>query len=235
MSAMHTVHTRKVLLTGLLLAGLSNQMSPVVASELTEPEISPPLINTSEKSPLYKLDHNGSRLPEDSLQWQCVEDSSTSLFWQKRDPSSALHDTNETYSWFQPEHDQPGHSHSNPALPGFDSSCFGYQPDDPGSYCNTHAFINRVNQSNYCGYSDWRLPTAQEMLTLPDQQYAYRPNQLSLNINYFPHHDHHAYWTSTVTESGVVITIIKDTKVLGNAEKSDHLLVRLVRGQLTTD
>ncbi|PID45015.1 MAG: hypothetical protein CSB47_10240 [Proteobacteria bacterium] len=175
----------------------------------------------------YKIGSNSERLADDSKEWACVEDTTTQLFWQKRDPASDLHDVNEAYRWYQPEHNNPGQPRSNPELPGIDISCYGYRSDDPATYCNTHAFIQRVNQSNYCGFDDWRLPTIEELLSLST---GAADNQPALDLAYFPFYDPFAYWTRSVNQDGVVLTVIQGNKVLSNSERSDHILVRLVRG-----
>ena len=182
---------------------------------------------------LYKLDHNSERLPDSTTKWQCVEDASTGLFWQKRDPTTALHGR-DTYVWHQPKHQNPGSPRANPNLLGLDATCYGYNTDDPSSFCNTHAYANRVNQSNYCGFSDWRLPTSNELISLSDPSLVDRPFQSPVDLRYFPFYDNFVYWTDSVNKDGIVVTLIKGIKLLNNSERSDSILVRLVRGTIRT-
>ncbi|CAK8712687.1 hypothetical protein GKODMF_04265 [Candidatus Electrothrix gigas] len=38
--------------------------------------------------------------------------------------------------------------------------CYGYNSDDSSTFCNTEAYVNRVNNmAGLCGASDWRMPT----------------------------------------------------------------------------
>ena len=235
MSAMHKMHATNALATSLLIISLSSISTVVLANENIE---SHPLTNSIDNAPhakqLFKVDQNGDRLSDDSQTWECVEDSDTALFWQKRDPSSALHG-HDSYTWYQPNHTNPGQARSNPDLFGIDSSCYGYSADDPSSYCNTDAFINRVNQSNYCGFSDWRLPKADELLSLVDPVLSGRPYQSAIDLRYFPFKESFAYWTDTVNAEDIVVTVIKDEVLLNNSERNDRLLVRLVRGELKLD
>lgn len=236
MSALYSMHTLRSLASSLLVICLTSISTDVIASDNVEP--SPTISSMEDNSPkpkqLFKVDQNGERLPIDSQTWECVEDEDTNLFWQKRDPTSALHG-HDSYNWYQPSHDNPGQALTNPDLFGIDASCYGYSTDDPGSYCNTDAFINRVNQTNYCGYSDWRLPTAKELLSLVDPSLSGRPYQSAIDLRYFPFKKQFAYWTDTVNADDIVITIINDEKLLENSERNDRLLLRLVRGHFKMD
>ena len=234
MSAMYKIHARNTLLTLVLALCSSSALTTVDAHErsdtLQSAETSQTMPDGTPKAKLlYKIDQQGNRLADDSQTWECVEDPAAELFWQKRSPSSALHG-HDSYNWYQPEQIPSGQPRSNPELPGLDESCFGYNADDPGSYCNTNAFTDRVNQSNYCGFSDWRLPTAEELLSLVDPTLSGRPDQSAIDVHYFPHKERFAYWTNTVDSEGVVVTVINDETLLHNSERNDHLLIRLVRG-----
>ena len=230
MSAMHNMHASNTLATSLLVICLFSTNTAVFANEAAASQaLTSAISHAPETKQLFKVDQNGERLSEESQLWECVEDSDTALFWQKRDPTTALHG-HDSYNWYQPKHENSGQPRSNPDLFGIDASCYGYRADDPSSYCNTDAFIKRVNQSNYCGFSDWRLPSSDELLSLVDPTLAGRPYQSAIDLRYFPFKEAFAYWTDTVNADGVVTTVIQDEKLLTNSERNDHLLVRLVRG-----
>ena len=53
-------------------------------------------------------------------------------------------------------------------------------------------FITTLNNDNFGGYSDWRLPTAKELTLIVDRD-RYNP---SINTNYFPNTQSY-YWSST--------------------------------------
>lgn len=233
MSATLNIYAKNALGIGLLMAALWGNLS-VIASEVTHTKSDSTLKVTAVGKQFFKIGQNSERLSDDSQIWSCVEDADTSLFWQKRDPTSALHG-HDSYNWFQPGHDIPGEPRSNPDLFGIDATCFGYRADDPNSYCNTDAYIRRINQSNYCGYSDWRLPTVNELLSLVDPSLSDRQNQSAIDLNFFPFNQSFAYWTDSVDEKSAVIAIFNEEKILKNLERTDHLSVRLVRGSYKTE
>ena len=189
-----------------------------------------PITNGSEnETRLLKLDSSGMPVSMHENQWSCVEDTKTGLMWEKRDPTTALHG-HDKYSWYQPEQSNSGPPRANPEFDLIDSTCFGFNPNDPSSFCNTSAYAERVNLSNYCGYSDWRLPTATELLTLVDPVRKQKNITPLLDTRFFPFHDPFIYWTSTVDNNGVVVTIFADDRVFKNSERTDTISIRLVRG-----
>ena len=142
-------------------------------------------------------------------QWSCVKDQQTGLFWQKHDPSSALHG-HDTFTWYQPEQVNSGSQRAHPDLDWADTTCFGFNPNDTSSFCNSSAYAERVNQSNYCGYSDWRLPTSEELLTLVDSTRVQQDIRPRLDTRFFPFNDAILFWTSTINNDDVVVTIFRD-------------------------
>ena len=178
---------------------------------------------------LFKLDGNGIRLSMSAVEWACVEDFSTGLMWQKRDPSNAEHN-HASYTWFQPHQRDTGSQLAYPISSPLNVTCNGYRHDDPSSYCNTDAYIKRINQLNYCGFSDWRLPSTNELKHLAKPNAAITPHMPSLDLEFFPFYDRFVYWTRSINNAGKVLTIAQEKHVLANAETSDQLSVRLVRG-----
>jgi len=183
----------------------------------------------SDKSHLLKLGTSGEALDVEAQQWSCVNDENTGLTWEMRDPTTALHG-HDTYIWYQPEQAIAGAPRAHPNLAWAESTCYGFDPDNPNSFCNTSAYTERVNQTSYCGFSDWRLPTATELLTLVDPARERKKLSPLLDTRFFPFHDPFLYWTNTVNENGVVLTVFSDNKVFENSERSDSISIRLVRG-----
>jgi Protein of unknown function (DUF1566) len=93
---------------------------------------------------------------------------------------------------------------------------------------NTVGFVAAVNASNLCGYSDWRLPTKTELLSIVDTSSA--PTGPTVNSAWFPNTDASGYWTSEAfitdhTAVGVYFNLGADT----NFSRAYNARVRLVR------
>lgn len=151
-----------------------------------------------------KLDISGQELPVDAVAWSCVKDNVTGLIWEVKTNDGGLHDKDDDYLWYSTDDDNNGGSSGfskwvsevpDAAIP----TCFGFTSDDPVSYCNTEAFVARINEKSLCGDSDWRLPTREELRSIIN--YGHIRNYLSLSThidsNYFPNTDYTSYWSSS--------------------------------------
>ena len=77
-----------------------------------------------------------------------VRDTQTNLMWEKKDTSAGLHDVNRTVTWC----DATGNT---------EGLCAG-----------SMSWIAQVNAEKFAGFSDWRVPTGKELLTLVDKTAA---------------------------------------------------------------
>jgi hypothetical protein len=129
-----------------------------------------------------KHDSKGESLADDTEQWTCVRDTETDLMWEVKSEKDALRNSNNLYSWYNPE---------RKTLPG--KSDGGRCEGD--SDCDTRAYVKAMNDRNYCGYNDWYLPTREEMQTLVNLEGA--NDKTTINKKYFPHTVPSWYWTSS--------------------------------------
>ena len=121
-----------------------------------------------------KIGSNGRLLDATETSWQCVLDHNTDLMWERKqsgDISNTVNLQTDRFFWYMPEGDNGGivgtqddetERLSVPGLP----TCQGFEEEDTSTWCNTDAFINRMNAANYCGYDDWRLPTIAELQSI---------------------------------------------------------------------
>ncbi len=121
-----------------------------------------------------KVSASGDLLTADSEDWDCVLDNVTGLMWEVKKGadgqsgsavSSGLHDADDTFAWYDSSLNSK-YSGLNPDLGSTTNqdTCYGFV--DGSSFCNTEDFKDRVNTAQLCGYSDWRLPTTNELLSI---------------------------------------------------------------------
>lgn len=114
-------------------------------------------------------------------QWACVQDHHTGLLWEvKSGDADHPQYSSLRYSWYVPEATING---GNAGLESIDN-CNGIA-------CNTMAYINYLNAENYCGYSNWRLPTVNELMTLVVTENI----DLAMDSHYFPNAKNDQYWS----------------------------------------
>ncbi|MFZ1386585.1 MAG: immunoglobulin-like domain-containing protein [Thiolinea sp.] len=170
-----------------------------------------------------KLDTAGNALTDQTVDyatnpWACVKDNVTGLVWEVKTSDNGLRDKNWTYSWYEP-------NRANGGIAGYATAYSGNSCDQAGS-CNTSAYTARVNTSNLCGYSDWRLPTTEELYGITSLQTqsidtAYFTNTVLTNT----------YWgAETFAPSADLAWRIGKTQI-EYMTKGQASLVRLVRGQ----
>jgi hypothetical protein len=176
-----------------------------------------------------KLDQDGNALPAGAPNWACIQDNVTGLIWEAKTTDGALHDWRDTFSWYDPN------PITNGGNAGYRDSeggvCFGYDSGDESTYCNTHAFVNRVNLSSLCGADDWRIPTRKELLSIIDYS-SYLP---AMESSYFKNVANSSYWSSETAarfSSGNSAWWVSYGYGVSSFvyDKSDNLFVRLVRG-----
>ncbi|MBK1734788.1 hypothetical protein CKO15_05685 [Halorhodospira abdelmalekii] len=104
-----------------------------------------------------KISNSGAELPASATlgdgpnNWACTRDNVTGLIWEVKTTDRGLRDRNNNYSWYQPD----GPNMGNPGRQD-GGNCVG-------SACDTHGFVQAVNDEGLCGASDWRLPTVDEL------------------------------------------------------------------------
>lgn len=133
-------------------------------------------------SRFVKLDTNGGKLDDHAENWTMVYDTDTGLVWEVKQNRDLImdyanpHDADNIYSWYD----------SNPGTNGGD-------PGHWGDGHNTEVFISTLNDRAFGGWTDWRLPTCDELRTIQNMN-RFNP---AANTDYFPNTRSWFYWTST--------------------------------------
>jgi len=141
-----------------------------------------------------KLDAQGITLAETVTDWACVKDNHTGLIWEVK-TNRTLHNNTDKYSWYSDDFNHTGEKGLADT-----TECFNYVQEDAESYCNTEAFVARVNAENFCGANNWRLPTRAELIGLVDYGRSQSP---AIDSHYFPQALGDNYWTSSPSVRGV--------------------------------
>lgn len=117
----------------------------------------------------------------------CVKDLATNLFWEQKTDDNGLRDKDNTYTIYNPDEKTNGGNVGE--LDG--GACLG-------SKCDTQNYIQALNNSKYCGFEDWRLPSINELQSIVD----YESSASRVN-NIFKHTQSKGiYWSNVVSGTG---------------------------------
>ena len=167
-----------------------------------------------------KLAQEGLELPDSATQadgWIMTQDNVTGLIWEVKTNKDGAknynnpNDADNTYTWYD----------SNPATNGGDAGT-------PGNGTDTEDFINALNAANFGGFSDWRMPTREELRSIVNYG-KYNP---AIDTAYFPGTLASSYWSSTTYALSTSYAWHVDFyHGYGNlSSKSSSYYVRAVRG-----
>ena len=142
-----------------------------------------------------KLDNSGNAFGSSAGLWSCVQDNVKGLIWEVK-TDSGLHNKEDRYSWYNTD------INSNGGAEGYANAdsdvCNAYSASDSASYCNTKAFVARVNSATLCGANDWRMPSKAELRGIV----SYDRADPAIDTDYFPNTQSEQHWTSTPYASG---------------------------------
>jgi hypothetical protein len=155
-----------------------------------------------------KLDENGNQLPAGASQWSCVLDNVTGLIWEKKTESGVRSKENK-YRW----------GGKTAALRSVNTY-----------YDDWDELVDAANNNLLCGYSDWRVPSYHELLSLVN----FGQSDGTIDIRYFPSTGtaQSTYHTSSPLASGGiwVIDFVPGAGLMGDSPSKEYP-VRLVYSQ----
>lgn len=157
----------------------------------------------------------------------CVQDNVTGLMWEVKTTDGGLRDWTKSYTNYDSTliaQKWNGTANVAPTQAEIDAST------------NSVGFINSVNAQGLCGYSDWRLPTADELQSIVDYGVSYPGPTIDANL--FPNTRSGSlgmFWSATPHVANTAYAWYVDFAyglVSGNYRTSSYN-VRLVRAGQT--
>jgi len=164
----------------------------------------------------------GSALGAAGTDWACTRDNITGLTWENKTGSiSDLRYGGHTYTWYNSTVATNG---------GADGDTGGNTCNAtlPGNFCNTRAFVSALNTAALCTFTDWRLPSMRELLTL-----VYADSSVpSIDSVYFPNPPATPFWTASPAAADMTNAWFVDFAdgYSSTGDKSRVYSVRAVRG-----
>ena len=146
---------------------------------------------------------------------ECVKDNTTGLVWEGKtaSPATSRLETS-TYTNYDDVNSAQKSNGTNPTQTEVDASS------------NSIGYKNSVNASALCGYTDWRLPTKEELHGI-----VVSANYPTIDTTWFPNTQVNYYWSSSpyVGYSDSAWFVYFDNGYVSGSNRGYNLHVRLVR------
>ena len=153
-----------------------------------------------------KISSTGAVLPASATQWSCVKDNVTGLMWEIKQGTpngiygdTGLHDPDDVFTWYEPDNTKNGGHAGDPAGDvnslnvNYGKTCYGHNHKLTGTWCNSKAYVERVNTAGWCGAKDWRMPTKRELKSIVSHD-RYGP---AIDTAWFPNPRNSWFWSSS--------------------------------------
>lgn len=164
--------------------------------------------NDTTKTHYLKLNAKGKPAKDKPGAAHCVLDNETNLVWELKTDDKGIHNKDNTYRWGGRGAEQIGEKF-------FD---------------DWNALIDASNKEKLCGFSDWRVPTIDELKTL-----VVADANPAINADFFPLTLSKPYWSvsgyKTYPEHGQTVHFETGKSYYYNGYRGEHLPVRLVRSK----
>ncbi|MCX8520027.1 MAG: DUF1566 domain-containing protein, partial [Rhodoferax sp.] len=138
-------------------------------------------VTSSSSAPSYGLVVNTSGGTHEIT--DCIQDSSTGLFWEGKTDSGARAASN-AYTNYDSTVSAQKTDGSNPTQAEIDAET------------NSIGYVNYVNRIALCGFTDWRMPSIAEIKGIVDKSQL-AEEAIKIDSTWFPHSQTLFVWTST--------------------------------------
>lgn len=126
-----------------------------------------------------KLDASGNALADSATEWSCIRDNVTGLIWENK-----ISDGNAVDQTFNAladaRHGQRLYNGSASNDPDLNDNTYSTDTRFSGSVSN---LIATANADSLCGFTDWRLPTVNELLGIVDFSKSRSTSELTINLD----------------------------------------------------
>ena len=166
--------------------------------------------------PSYTKLDAGVVLADDTATWAMVKDNVTGLIWENKTSDGSIHDGAKKFTWCD----------TNTATNRGNQGTCGTGTGNAAT--DTKAYIKALNDANFGGFSDWRLPSVNELGSIVDGG-RFNP---SINTAWFSSTVPSYYWSSTtnaVNTDRAWLVLFYDCYVSLD-DRSNSYYVRAVRG-----
>ncbi|MBI4998789.1 MAG: DUF1566 domain-containing protein [Rhodocyclales bacterium] len=178
-----------------------------------------PAFGQSDSTPYVALDAKGKKaVPRAGKHpHPCVLDSATGLVWEVKTDDNGPGDKDWTFTWYDQSKRDEGFAAGYPD----GGSCM------PKGSCDTAAYVAATNKRRLCGFTDWRLPSDEELSGL------LRPDlPKKIDERFFPNSLAAYYWTGSYVPlevgGAMLVSFELGMSLAGNSAAGAAL--RLVRG-----
>jgi hypothetical protein len=113
----------------------------------------------------------------------CVRDNVTALVWEVKTADGGLRDQNWSYTWYDSVHNYGGNA----------GTASGTTNCETSGRCDTEKYVADVKASALCGFSDWRMPTDDELQGIVH----YGRTNPSIDPTYFPNTPGSNFWSGS--------------------------------------
>jgi hypothetical protein len=133
-----------------------------------------------------KIGQNGVVLADTTTQesgWLMTRDNVTGLVWEMKTGDGTIHNGSKIFTWCD----------NNPATNGGNQGTCGTGTGSAAT--DTEAFIKALNDAQFGGFNNWRLPTIMELSSLVNS--SIRSPGPTIDTAWFPRTVSFYYWSST--------------------------------------